>query len=799
MLEHIPQSLRDARRWVCFDAAKKPINPVTSMNAKPNDPTTWGTLEAAQAAVSRYGLRGVGVLLGDGLCGIDIDHCRDPETGQLSEMATAIVEKMQTYTEISPSGTGLHLLFYGEKPAGACRKSSIGLEMYDGGRYFTVTGNVFKALPISERTAECAAVYAEYLAKPERPAAPPASIPASSSPNIDDETILKIASSAKDGERFAALYAGDWGGYYSSHSEADLGFANLLAFWFGADLERMDRIFRSSGLMRSKWDERRGAKTYGRTTLDRALADCQVVYEPNPPLDRTPFVDQAQAISDLTAKYGSAPSSVPAPGVKTYSLDDTGNARRFRDQYADKLRYNPIDKCWLVWDGTRWQRDELTKVKCYADEMLDQMDKSCFGIHDMNMAGAMRRHIQKSRSSRSKEAFLKEAQHLPGISMLPAQFDRNKGLLNLKNGVLDLAKRQLLPHDREKYITRLSPVLYDPDAKAPVWEQFLASITGNDASLIEYLQVMTGYCLSGSTREQCMFFLFGNGSNGKSTFLDVLSSLCGDYCMNAQAETITSTRTRSSGAARSDVARLKGARVVTIEEGDEGAMLDEGLVKQMTGGNTITARFQYGKEFEFRPEFKLLMATNHKPKVRGTDLGIWRRIRLIPFTQCIPPDKQDMLLPQKLEAELPGILNWALDGLHKWLKNSQGGKRHGLPFCAAVEDATAEYKQEQDRIAAFLSDCTVPAEGEAIQASVLFRTYLNWCSDNNERWRMPNKQFGMEVKKHYEVQKGRYYNEYVGLALSDEGLRCMALGRSTESSSVPSKSSPLYEQTRLKS
>lgn len=804
MLEQFPQPLKEARRWVCFDAAKTPINPATGKNAMPNEPSTWGTLAAAQAAVTRYGLRGVGVLLGDGLCGIDIDHCRDPATGALSDMAVQIIARMDSYTEASPSGTGVHILFTGTKPAGPCRKSSIGLEMYDGGRYFTVTGNMLEAKAIAERTEACAAVHAQYLAKPE-PAGTPAPAVVWQAVDRSDEEILHTACSAKDGERFAALYAGSWQAYYASHSEADLSFCNLLAFWFAADKARMDRVFRASGLMRPKWDQRRGAKTYGDATLDRAVADCQEVYTPPPQTaDGGPaFADQDEALRALNAKYTGvgreqAPASAPAPGVKTYSMDDTGNARRFRDRYADRLRYNPTDKCWLVWDGTRWQRDDLATVKRFADEMLDQMDKACFGIRDTDNAAAQRRHVQKSRSSRGKEAFLKEAQHLPGIPMLPEQFDRNRGLLNVQNGILDLARRKLLPHDREKYITRLAQVIYDPDAAAPTWRAFLDSVTGGDRALAEYLQVMTGYCLSGSTREQCMFFLYGDGSNGKSTFLEALAKLFGDYGMNAQAETITSARSRSSGAARSDVARLKGARLVTIEEGDQGAMLDEGLVKQMTGGNTITARFQYGKEFEFRPEFKLVMATNHLPRIHGTDVGIWRRIRLIPFTQCIPPDKQDMLLPQKLEAELSGILNWALDGLQKWLSLSKGGKKHGLPACAAVDKAVDAYKQDQDRIAAFLADCTEPAEGQTVQASVLFRTYLNWCSDNNERWRMANKQFGIEVKKHYEVRKGRYYFEYIGLELSEEGLRCLALNRGGELPVRSTQGPPLYEQTRLK-
>ena len=199
MLEQFPQALKESRRWVCFNAAKTPINPATGQNAKPNDPATWGTLEAAQAAVSRFGLRGVGVLLGDGLCGIDIDHCRDPDTGVLSDMAREIIDGMQTYAEESPSGTGVHLLFTGQKPAGACRKSSIGLEMYDGGRYFTVTGKALNDLAIEERTAQCAAVHAKYLAKPEAPWVP---APAGVWQKVDrsDEELLRTACAARDGE-----------------------------------------------------------------------------------------------------------------------------------------------------------------------------------------------------------------------------------------------------------------------------------------------------------------------------------------------------------------------------------------------------------------------------------------------------------------------------------------------------------------------------------------------------------------------------------------------------------------------
>lgn len=215
----------------------------------------------------------------------------------------------------------------------------------------------------------------------------------------------------------------------------------------------------------------------------------------------------------------------------------------------------------------------------------------------------------------------------------------------------------------------------------------------------------------------------------------------------------------------------------------------------MTGGNTITARFQYGREFEFRPEFKLLMATNHKPRIRGTDYGIWRRVRIIPLTQHIAPDKQDMLLGKKLEAELPGILNWALEGLAKWMRNSNGGRRHGLPYCEAVEDAVAEYRLEQDRVAAFLAECVDKVDGETVPADALFRAYQGWCSVNNERYSLTGTKFGIEVKKQVQWRKGRCCNEYRDIRLNEDGLRYYDMEFYKKARSLTSE--PVYEQQKM--
>lgn len=779
-MNSIPEELKANARWVCCTADKRPICPATGAPASSTDPATWASYAAAVQAVPRLGCRGIGYVLGDGLCGIDIDHCINPATGELLPEALDIVEAMHSYTELSPSGTGLHILWRGKKAGPACRRAlapGAGLEMYDGGRYFTVTGRSWHDPPLPVRDAADAAaeVYRRWLAKPE-PAAAPGPAPRQHSLTQSDEEILAKARQARGGEKLAALLAGNWQGYAASHSEADLALCNLLAFWLGADKARMDAAFRSSGLYRPKWDERRGADTYGNLTLARAIADCREVYDPAAAL--APDPGDADELTALLHRMAPAqPTAIPAkpasgkPHVE-YSRDDTGNARQFRDLYRGKVRYNFTQQIWMLWDGRIWKPDETAAVKALCDDMLDGMERQLFGMHDPDKAKEYRQFIRKSRGSTAKKNLLTEAQHLAGIPVTDADLDAARGVFNLQNGILRLKDGALRPHNRDKLLTKLAGTAYDPNAKAPVWQAFLASVTGGDQELQTYLQAMVGYMLTASTREQCIFFLYGDGSNGKSTFLDVLADLFGSYAMNAQSETITARRTTEGP--RTDIARLKGARLVTISECPADVWLDEAMVKQLTGGDTVTARYLYGREFEFKPEFKLIMATNHKPRIRGTDSGIWRRIRLVPFTQTIPESKQDLQLPDKLAAELPGILNWALDGLRLWLTRSNNGRRRGLPPCAAVDAATAEYRGEQDRLKQFLDDCLMQLPGYTVQASVLYQVYRKWCEENGERYPLSGNKFGREISKVLPRVKTRTAYEYQAARLTDEGSRLLA-------------------------
>lgn len=260
-----------------------------------------------------------------------------------------------------------------------------------------------------------------------------------------------------------------------------------------------------------------------------------------------------------------------------------------------------------------------------------------------------------------------------------------------------------------------------------------------------------------------MFFLYGNGSNGKSVFVDTIAYMLGEYAASCQPETVM-MRDRNN-TARGDLARLKGARMVVTSEPNDGCRLDEGIVKQMTGGteNKLTARFLYGREFEFSPEFKIVMSTNYKPVIKGTDNGIWRRVRLIPFTAEFTKENRDPQLTEKLRRELPGILNWAIAGAVGWCKE-------GLPPCAIIDEAGQEYRSEMDRVQQFLDDCTERSDSGSTQASTLYKCYRAWCSEQGDRFPISSNKFCSEMKRRYKSRKTSAFNEYLGICINAFGL-----------------------------
>jgi putative DNA primase/helicase len=344
---------------------------------------------------------------------------------------------------------------------------------------------------------------------------------------------------------------------------------------------------------------------------------------------------------------------------------------------------------------------------------------------DADKAKALVKHALRSEAHKAIGAMVALARSEPGIPVTADQLDRNPWLFNVDNDTLDLRTNDLRRHRREDLITRLAPVSYDPDATCPTWLAFLDRIMDSNQDLIQFLQRAIGYTLTGSARERVLFMLHGTGANGKSTLLETVAGLLGDYAKSTRAETLL-VKTYDGGIPN-DLAALKGARFVSTSETEEGKRLAEALVKALTGGDTLSARFLRGEFFTFRATFKLWLATNHKPVIRGTDPAIWDRIKLVPFEIRIREEEQDKELPSKLQLERPGILTWALRGCLDWQQ------RHGLGVPTAVREATANYRRDMDVVAAFLDECCVVADGARVSARDLYKAYESWCHDSGEK------------------------------------------------------------------
>lgn len=756
--EKIPQELKALPNWICWDAVpnekcgkmkKVPINARTGGGAMSNNPSTWCDFDTALRASQNHS--GIGFMFGG--CpyfGVDIDGKEEElaayRRGDSGNIISEFISTLQSYTEVSQSGKGIHIICKGSLPKRGRRRGAV--EMYEDGRFFVMTGNSCSEYEgIAECTESIKPLHEKYIGGGREPKPQARHVPALDT--ADD--IIRAAASAKNGAKFMTLYGGDISGY-TSPSEADMAFCNMLAFWTGCDADKMDVIFRSSGLMREKWDRQQSGSTYGALTIQKAIAGCDTTYSPPSAAGFT--LDFRESSGGVSLGDTEKP--------RLYTFDDMGNAMRFTDLFGGEVRYCYTDKRWLWYDGRRWCTDMTGTVKRLADKAVACMaaEAKVYAQRDAEegteMSKAFEKHMKSCRSNRSKTAMLNEVMH--HLPVLPAQLDRNRSVLNTPGGVLDLRSGSLTPHDPADYLTKITAVEYSENADCPRWLAFLDDIFGGDKDLIRYVQKAAGYSLTGSTAEQCAFFLYGTGRNGKSTFIDVLRDIFGDYAANIQPETIM-VRSNQSGAINSDIARLKGARLVTSVEPNEGVRINEGLLKQLTGDDTVTARKLYGDEFEFKPEFKLWMAANHKPIIRGTDTGIWRRIHMIPFTVQIPEEKIDRRLKYKLRAELTGIFRWVVEGCLLW-------QREGLKMPRAVLEEVREYRREMDVISAFIEDRCAVGKGLSVQASTLYAAYMSWAESGNE-YRMSNTKFAMEMAKRYKKIKGKNCNYYAGIGLED--------------------------------
>lgn len=444
-----------------------------------------------------------------------------------------------------------------------------------------------------------------------------------------------------------------------------------------------------------------------------------------------------------------APAATFEPDDRPPAFSDEALALRFAEQHKDELRYVAKWGRWLLWDGQRWKFEDTLKAFDMARAVCREVAKTC----DKD---TLARGIAGAPTVAAVERLAKADRRLAATA---DQWDADPWLLNTPAGVIDLRTGKDRLHDRGDHITKITAVA--PGIGCPTWYDFLDRVTDQDNELQGFLQRMAGYALTGNTREHAMFFLYGPDSNGKSVFINTLSGIAADYATTAPMETFIASRTDRHP---TDLAGLRAARLVTATETEEGRRWAESKIKALTGGDKIAARFMRQDFFEFTPQFKLLIAGNHKPGLRNIDEAIRRRLHLVPFTVTIPKGERDKDLSEKLRAEWPGILAWMIEGAIEW-------HAAGLEPPAAVLAATEEYLAEEDAIERWIRErCTKAPACQAL-STALYRDWKEWSEASGE-WAGPQKRFSQALEdRGYEKtrQGGSGKIMFVGLAIGAPG------------------------------
>lgn len=448
------------------------------------------------------------------------------------------------------------------------------------------------------------------------------------------------------------------------------------------------------------------------------------------------------------------------PIVPAISLEDTFNAEQLVKNYGQNIRYCHPWRSWMIYDGKKWERDNVGHLMRLAKQTARGLYPLAAEIEDDTLRENLLKHIRYSLKTAGKRAMIESAQSENFIPILPEEFDRDKDYFNCENGVIDLRTGELLPHKSEYFISKISQIHYNPNAQCPEWKNFLSKVMNGNDRMIRYLQHSVGYNLTGHTDERCIFINHGTGKNGKTIFIEIIARLLGDYAIRTPTESLMSKK--HGGGIPNDIARLNKIRFTYAAENEQGRKLNEALIKELSGGDTISARFMRGEFFDFEPEYKIWLSTNHKPIISGSDDAVWDRIKLIPWKVRISPNEQipKRELLGRLEKELSGILVWAVQGCLEW-------RKYGLQEPAEVTGATADYRGSQDALSAFINECCVVKASAKVTKSALTEKYRKWCFENGED-ELNRIDFKTELEKRGFWDKKSGVHFWCGIGLLDD-------------------------------
>ena len=741
---NIPDVLKQSASFCVWKLEKRsgrptkvPYNPKTGAMARTNDPSTFADFNTAMKSYAIGGWDGIGYRVSEGIGAIDIDHCIR-EDGSLNDVAASILGIFpDAYFEKSPSGTGLRGFFklspdfaY-DKTVYYINNRKHGLEVYLPGvtnRFVTVTGDMFRNGAVTRNDDALRTLLDNFMKRSTRVSSKTVE-PVS---YLDDDGVIAHASASESGDKFKALYEGNWEEGYDSQSDADMALVSILAFWCGNVEEQIDRIFRTSGLMRDKWDRMTGDSTYGQITIRNAVSTNGEIYTPimtgSAEDDFESIDDDEEEAEVLTFEPDLSHITLTIEEMRPhtkprYQRDEIGIGYAFADYFKPIARFDRERGIWYVYDGKVWQPDEnALAVAELAKILADRLYTFALQITDEDTRNRYIKRVQKLQMRKNRRTMIEDAKSVYPLSH--TVFDRNTDLFNCQNGTLDLTTGEFRPHDPADFLTMMSGITYDPDAACPRWEQFISEVMCNDADLALYLQKALGYALTGDTSLECLFILYGATSrNGKGTTMETFLKIMGDYGKTSNPEMLSTKfgNTNASGPSE-EIARLAGVRFVNISEPEKKITFNAALVKRMTGNDTLNARFLHENSFDFRPNFKIFINTNYKPSVSDMTLFYSCRLKLIPFKRHFEEHEQDKGLKAFFaeEQSQSAIFNWCYAGYKLFMKQ-------GLDDPAAVTEATKEYQDESDRIGQFVDAWLEEGEAFEERTSAVYNIYGQWC------------------------------------------------------------------------
>ena len=734
-IESIPAWLRENGRFL-LRRGKIPYTRY-GRRANPTDANDGCTAAEALAAWGRAPDRydGIGVMIIPPLVGIDLDHVISGD-GEMAPLAEEILGMADTYAEISPSGMGLHLL--GLAPGVAAdpakylqKNSDEGVEVYFSNRYFTFTGDSLADGEVRDISNSVQEILDTYMKRRKMPTVG-ASVSAPAADRepdtrtdeavaMDADAVMDRMKRGKDWETIERLLAGE--DIKGNTSDDDMSLMNRLAFYSCRDARVMDYIYRASDRYREKWDERRGASTWGADQIAKAIRECRTVWNPSYSSGERLALQLGDAEQDALTWL----TEQDAANNSRYSLDDMGAGYLLADWAKPFARYCADANTWFVYRGGVWKKDPggvaiaskakvlSAAVASYAASITDDQRRKAW----LGFAG-------RWCSYNSRRTYIRDA-----ASVWPVQrseFDRYPWLFNVMNGTLDLHKGEFRSHDPADMLTRQGSVVYDPDARCERWESFVQEIFPNDTDTLDFMQRWLGYSLAGDLSEEKMVMLHGESTrNGKSTLCECISAVMGDYATSINPDSLGEQR-RSDGTGPSeDIARLNGIRFAVMPEPKNTLRLDAGRIKQLTGGDTVNARFLGENSFTFKSVAHITANANSLPDVNDMTVFWSGRVLVVPFTRHFREWEQDPHLKAKMSTEeaRSGILNWMLEGLRKYQQDR-------LKTSAAMQTALDEYRYESDKLSRFIGDCLPVSEdpGLKIRTEDVYANYQAWCREN---------------------------------------------------------------------